>query len=233
MENIKELFNNNEIHKITGINTDNIMLNNIPKINNIKEINIKNIKNIDNAYKNPEKFEKILFSRNDKELIRKAKKYASVICRGCISDYHINKAFHQFTNGYIYRVDDIIVGFCVWKIVIDNDQSTINKLVEKLYIILLCSGPNKYKFGSQMLLDVEQFARDININILTLETNESVQTFYIKKDFTKFNNSPKKKNTKNTKKNKNSITFIKKLKNNRYKITKKTLKKPKSNYRSI
>jgi hypothetical protein len=133
---------------------------------------MNNIKEIHNIYNTPENLEKILFSKNDRTIIRQLKKYASVICRGCINNDYINTSFYQFSDGYLYKSGDNILGFCIWKFI----KSPNNK--KYLYIILICTELNKYKLGTQMLFDIEHIAIINNVDTIKLQTNENVSKFY-------------------------------------------------------
>ncbi len=180
----------------------------------------------------PEEITKTYFSRNDKGLIRQLKREASVVCRGCIDNDYINKSFHQFSDGYVYKYNKNIIGFCIWKFINDSNNK------RKLYLILICTEPNKYKLGTHILYDIERIAIASNIGSIKLQTTPQVAKFYksigfrINKNIDyKIQNTNDNDNDNDNDKINREISYFKNVKINKIKIRDKTLKRPKILYK--
>ena len=153
---------------------------------------MNNIEPINNIYQQPDTFEKQLFHSSDRNIVKLLKNHATYTCRDLISEEYIKSAFNSFNRGYVYKVDDIIVGFVIWNIKSHHKYSLKvnregdNPIKKYLYILLICTDINNYKFGTQLLYDVEQFAIKHKIETVMLEpANNDLVIFYEKNGYNK------------------------------------------------
>jgi hypothetical protein len=146
---------------------------------------------INNIYKQPDVFEKQLFHRSDRETIKLLKTYAIYTCRDLISEKYIKISFSTFNRGYIYKINNEIVGFVIWSIksypkysLKLNRYNLPNPMIKYLHVLLICDNFNNYNLYKQLLYDVEQFALLRRINKVTIiPINEDLSTFYEKNGF--------------------------------------------------
>lgn len=138
-------------------------------------------------YTVPEKIKRILIDKSQYRYTKVIKKYAFNICRNGISQEYVNRVCNNFSNAYIYFVDDQIIGFIIWKLKKNDPLDHLNPTyipTKELYIQLICAKKTGTNFGYTMLSDVESYCVKNGIPIVSLEPiNISLETYYHKYGF--------------------------------------------------
>ena len=141
---------------------------------------------INNIYQQPDDFEKTLFHRSNRDIARIIKNHAYNICKNTIPQAYINNSINRFNRGYVYKVNNLIIGFIIWEIKNKNINTYKNTNLytgSELHILLICANTNN-RFGTQLLYDVEEYALSQGINIITLiPANDELVKFYKKNGF--------------------------------------------------
>ena len=162
---------------------------------------MNNIEPINNIYQQPDTFKRHFFHRSNGNITRIIKNHAYNICRNVIPQAYINNSINKFKYGYIYKIKNEIIGFIIWKIInnnINEYKNQISYIDKELHIVLICTDSNNYRFGTQLLYDVEQFALLNGIKHITLNpANDDLITFYEKNGYRIVSEYPQKLMLKN------------------------------------
>jgi hypothetical protein len=121
-------------------------------------------------------YEREYITKNNKSIKNQLKAIAKTVCYNEIPQKYIKNSIKNYDYGYVYRDitnNDKIVSFVLWNI--KKQQHNMDK---ELYIRIICGKG----FGKIMFNDVEEYAYQNKINIITLAPiNEKVKEHYIMK----------------------------------------------------
>ena len=125
----------------------------------------------------------IKFTKDNKDIIKKVKKYSMWNCRKEIEISYITKILSEFDYGIAYfRTEMLKINRsnknrpCAFAYMQHQENKT-------LYILLICAIHNNDNLGTKILNEIFLYAHENSYNKIALECDEKNKTFYEKFDF--------------------------------------------------
>jgi hypothetical protein len=97
------------------------------------------------------------------------KRHASITCKSRISVAYIDQAFNEFTHGYVYYDNDIIMGLALLKFELSKHGDNDSK---QCHFLLLCADINDIGLGTTICFDVEKYCISHHVYYIYLVPSE-------------------------------------------------------------
>jgi hypothetical protein len=147
-------------------------------------------------YDDPYKPKNILFDKRDHEIIDKSMTYILNLFKNYISNKYIETSFNKLSNGYIYTLNNVTTGCCIWKIKKINPDNEINSYEYSCtYLRILLIGVLYYRnnFRRKILNDIYYYSKMNNIKYILLEPEtDRLVKFYERNGYSIVANLPTK-----------------------------------------
>lgn len=135
-----------------------------------------------NIYTAPKNIKRTFMSSKQTFYADELHEHAAKICREEFGQDVINAAINNYKNGYVYTIGREIIGFVIWKIIINKIDSPFypNPVPSKhLKILLICAKKTGTTLGYTMLNDVENYCYQTNIPCMELHAiNIQLEEYY-------------------------------------------------------
>ena len=119
-----------------------------------------------------------LIHASQRDIAYMLKNISETVCRGEIKESYIQRSMNRFKYGFVYRNDDNQVeGFCVWKILEDEDENC--ETYKYMKILLICAKKQSLAFCNRLFVDIDNYCASNNVAYVCLiPGNETLKSYY-------------------------------------------------------